>query len=624
MRKHKYAKIYAILMIVSLLLTFTNIMAYAEEQETEFMTLGNQANIIINIKYDTEIPIISFIAPDGTIYKEGDTPTDKMLVEYGDNRIYYQIPNAQAGTWKIKYDKLSNTTLDIDAVEYANSITIDDFTIESVDLENSYANVSFLVNYKDNNKYNYEISAVILDENKQENGSKLLLSGNATANEKKDVKVSLSSLATFDQYYLKLHVYTYDNIIEIFDYVYSSDSISYTNKNTPKAEGNIDIILDQTEGIMYLDWSKYLRYKKCYLTVYDSSSDTEPIYSNEFDSQYNSTQISTDIKADYIKVELRYESNGLYSDPIVKEIKLNDENSFNINIVTEELTNSYQAKIEYKNAKNQSIDIEVNEESSDMIIDGEGDFSVNLDEYYNTVKLSYNIDEYTKITISKDIYSDRVAPILKLYENKNEISVKTSQYIITGEIELDCILTIANNVVTVADDGTFSYEVQLNNGKNTFDIVVTDKAGNKTIHNLVINKNLSSASSSTDTSSTQSYGMSSYLVLIITFIISILIVVMLLFVKIKRPKFIIICWVMSIISTLTTIFMFAKRINISSTINSTQYFDIAKDSVEIANKLLYDYSFYKTASIYSLIATLIIVLITVIYKLITKNKKSEQ
>ena len=46
---------------------------FAEQQSKVLFTLEQTRNMAIRIGYETEVPIISFIGPDGTEYIEGKT-----------------------------------------------------------------------------------------------------------------------------------------------------------------------------------------------------------------------------------------------------------------------------------------------------------------------------------------------------------------------------------------------------------------------------------------------------------------------------------------------------------------------------------------------------------------------
>lgn len=79
------------------------------------MVLPRQAHIVVSIGYETEMPDITLISPDGTAYSEA---AGNVRVEHGENTAFYFLPDALAGQWLIRFDKKSNPTITADYAEY--------------------------------------------------------------------------------------------------------------------------------------------------------------------------------------------------------------------------------------------------------------------------------------------------------------------------------------------------------------------------------------------------------------------------------------------------------------------------------------------------------------------------
>lgn len=77
---------------------------------------------------------------------------------------------------------------------------------------------------------------------------------------------------------------------------------------------------------------------------------------------------------------------------------------------------------------------------------------------------------------------DRTAPKLTVDAPQDNAIVNdgTHKVLVTGKTDEDMKLTITGRIVVVKSDGSFSYNMPLNDGANKLEIVSTDAAGNST------------------------------------------------------------------------------------------------------------------------------------------------
>ncbi|NLL66877.1 MAG: hypothetical protein GX236_04150, partial [Clostridiaceae bacterium] len=242
-----------VLLFIAIVLLFTaSVTVSAELRSKVLFTINETRNMAISVSYSSEVPVISFIGPDGEKYYDG-VPDNKISVEYTEGVIYYMISNAMPGDWTIEYDKLSNPTLEITYAPYAEIVRIERFIVESI--ENEAANISFDVSYIDNSDFEYIVSAAITNENNTVTGQKELLKGSGSSNTTTSVKVPLSSLSSYDRYHLKLEVYLDSGGLETFDTAVTEESFSYDNNREPKGINDFYAEINLTEESLLIDWS---------------------------------------------------------------------------------------------------------------------------------------------------------------------------------------------------------------------------------------------------------------------------------------------------------------------------------------------------------------------------------
>jgi hypothetical protein len=140
-----------------------------------------------------------------------------------------------------------------------------------------------------------------------------------------------------------------------------------------------------------------------------------------------------------------------------------------------------------------TVVLSFNDSTEEVVVtsDGTFTFSLNLKKGENTIVAkvkdpagneSVSSDKYTVLYLSD-------APSLEITspsDRSQYFGTKQQQVAIKGKTDFGANLTINDRWVKVADDGTFSSSVSLNEGDNTFNIKATDKAGTVTEKDLTL------------------------------------------------------------------------------------------------------------------------------------------
>ncbi|NLW02242.1 MAG: hypothetical protein GX027_03140 [Clostridiaceae bacterium] len=570
---------------------------FAEQQSKVLFTLEQTRNMAIRIGYETEVPIISFIGPDGTEYIEGKTPESIMTVEHVEGAVYYYIRNAAPGDWTIVYDKLSNKNLYVDSAPYNEPIVIEEFTLEEV--RDDRADISFMVSYYQDDYYDYIVYAAITDEYGFVSGQKELKHGNARANKPVSDTVSLTSLTSYDNYRLMLEVYIDSHGIESLDTRLADDTLSYSNRNTPRKIEDFYVEVDLTDESLLIDWSSWaVNCDEYIVAVFDPGDLDEPSFLTNYTPDITSTELLIDSSWEYVRIELAYVKNGITSEIRRKEIRF--DTGVEIAITTEEHTNSAQAVIQYNVPGSVEATVTVNDSSETVMLSGSGYFSVPIGRFENEITVSYFPEENVCFVIRKEIFTDRIAPMLKLYENSSSITVPDAKYTLAGETEPDCTLTVNGANVPLNPDGTFLYELTLSQGKNEFTVVSTDPAGNSTKQTVIINQAKAVAGSGDE--DTPFYKR--YKTLLVTFAMSmVFIALVLLFAGIHskqaekgkgRKELLLLlmrnCAIaLTIMAGLIALYLFISRSSAAKAINSPEYYELVLDSAQDAYDAIMTY-----------------------------------
>jgi hypothetical protein len=158
-----------------------------------------------------------------------------------------------------------------------------------------------------------------------------------------------------------------------------------------------------------------------------------------------------------------------------------------------EATNSAQIAITGLAEKDVTVELLKNDVSIGKTMTNDaGEFS------FANIQLDPGDSKFTAIAISDKggssesskeitVTFDNVVPTLTMINpGQDSLSVSSADFDIIGQSEKGVSVTVNGQVAMVDDSGKFKLKLQLNTGKNSVEIVVTDPAGNQTRKTITI------------------------------------------------------------------------------------------------------------------------------------------
>ncbi len=466
--------------------------AYAANETKDLFTLEESYHMAVSILFDKEMPDVSFTAPDGAVI-EGAS----LRYESGDDWVQYYIPNAAVGSWKITYDKKSNTEFEINYSSYMEPVIISSFVVDTnsdnienesnVDKNNDRIPVQFIVDGENTAGYQWQIYAVVT-ENNSVVGETMLDEGSASFGETVDREVYVGDLADYADYRLRLDVWQRVGVEEAFDSRVSDVVFAISGHTSGDAIEDFTVEINITEGELLIDWNEWAHGGDYLVAVFDlAQSSAEPIYYTEVTDSSNQAEALFDPATETIRIDLTGRRGSQNMPVRSKTIAI--DNGVVINPVIGELTNSNQAKIEYTVPRSITAEVIVNGSSEMVNLNATGSFSLNLPETYNEAELRYSLDDENVVYIEAfQVIVDNIPPVLRLPENKTALRVDLDEYVLAGVTEAGTVLYVDDVAVAVNDDGTFIHTASLTDGENILNVTAADRAGNITAQNVVINR----------------------------------------------------------------------------------------------------------------------------------------
>ena len=462
------------LMVLAVLVSLA-LPASALEQEADWEYIDEQKNIVIAVSWDVEQPWVVFIAPDGTEY-DPMTPMEGTTTTLGNLSLYYTIESAPAGQWKIRYDKLSNTALEVSLYNYTTGLSVEYLTLGA--LSGDYLPVEFMVSGPENEYYNYKISAVVdhIGEEKE------LRTGSARTGRDVSVSVNLDSLSTYDSYMLKLYVWYQHDGADIFDFVYS-DPFAYTNPDADSQAKDFQLTVVPDEGLLYikvpeLNW----RVESVLVAVFENGGSEPAMYDEYAPESVQDLQLAYDPAATEVAVEVTVNYDGTYAKPVRKTFYPRSA----ITIPDGEAFNTLVLPISYSDMQQQLVDVQVNDDHNEVVFNGSGSVNVTLTDDWNALCIHYTDAQGINWKLERDIFVDRVPPVLNMSQKYDGMTAAEDKLTVSGNVMDYQSVTINGQTVSVDSNGLFSQELALSVGANELQVVAVDQLGNETRYTAMV------------------------------------------------------------------------------------------------------------------------------------------
>jgi hypothetical protein len=613
-------KLCSLFLVMTLVICGMGLTAHAQTVTADLVTLEDDMNLAVAVTYTDDgtgtVPQIAFVGPDGKVYDSSNVETDQS-----ENTLYFYIPDAWAGDWKIQYDDAFSGRLEVTTAPYSRDILIEQFDVQfDSDLMMYDAEVSCLTSFPVNMPLNYVINAVTLNSDGSIMGTKELQTGYAVTNEEFTAYVNLGNLSTYSDYYLQLVVYVNDHGVEVTDSLLS-DPFGYENPDAPGMMDDFDIILNRTTGDLKIDWSKVQKYNagEYIVAVFSSLTPDEPVYVNTFTENITNTSLLIDASADWIRVEMSYVPTDIPAVSQVKAVTI-EPNAVDFEITTGENTASLQAQISY-NVPSGQVDLYVFVHDDGNLkpktVSGSGTVAFDLEENDNTLYVAYKPSEHVVIMESKEIFVDRKAPILTFFEDLTSVTTKDAVFRVAGMTEAGAVVTVNGSAVQINADGSFLIALNLNPGANSFEIISADPAGNLSRRIVLINRSdVASAVGSDDVQPFWKTWMPLFIAVGASLILAILILVLFGGKNKRTPaqtlkRWSILMWIFSAVGLGITVWLLIEKVMASDLVNSTQFFDLVQASIDEAYDAILELQFFDHWFMIALIVTAVLVVIAI-------------
>ncbi len=463
-------------LLVLLLLSAIAMTVGAAPQEEDLIYLDKKKDIVIWVKWDVEQPSVLFLSPDNKEY-DPTVAAENTETIFSDKNMYYVIREAEAGQWRIRFDKGKNNTLEVSVHDYMAGIYVEYFTVGQI-AENQIP-VRFKVGGQADRRFNFRISAMV-----SHNGAeKELYDSSSRTGREEELKVSLKKLSSYDSYILKLYVWYEENGTDIFDFAYS-EPFAWKNTSVDEALPEITTTVLPQEHLLRVNWpADYRDADSVLVAVFEEDATTPSRYDTYSVREYQSAEFSYTPGISKVTIEVSMNINGIQSSPVRRTANLGD---MKLQTPESALLNSLSYPISYRDMNAQRVQLQVGEQSNTAILNGSGTLTMSLADDWNSICIRYTDEALVTWELRRDIFVDRIPPALTMTEDYNGITQQSDHLLLSGKAT-DCVsLTVNGNAVTMDAAGNFSWDASLTSGSNTLTVIAADAAGNEAMYSAEV------------------------------------------------------------------------------------------------------------------------------------------
>ena len=454
------------------------IKTYAESYERDVYYVdqdGRSFYIAVIFANEQDKTGIKLKGPDDK-YRKLDSKTITTINEK--NYIYILVENADQGQWKLVFDRDPGDKVEIKAYADEAPITVDSVNVGTPDAENKVP-VSFKVSQEDERNYSYEIR-LGADESMGE--YRVLATGSSEAGKEVSESVSFADVNTYDSYYIQVYVHYEKDGIPNFD-MRTSAAFAYTNPDgdAPLIEDyNLRVEIDNAQIVA--DVAGHTGDVKAYsvkLTEDGTAGEAQA-----FDLAENGEQAYVSFKPEtqVLTCDLTImHGNGRTSAPLTKTAYLVPQQGVTfVSVPASGPLTSDVLNLEYENASNLVVKIERTDgkDVPEFTLNGTGVRQLKLGEFPMEADISYTTPDNITYVYHRIYSLDDIPPTLKIYEALDGTVTKNSHIVVTGKTDADAVLTVNGAETAKNANGSFSVELDLANGKNSYTIEASDTAGN--------------------------------------------------------------------------------------------------------------------------------------------------
>lgn len=467
-------KIWVLLLTIALLMGLV-VTVSAVGEEYDFVELEEPQDVVFAVSWEGNTkPEFVFIAPDGTQYDPDQTYTNTMTA-ISDNELYFRIENAPAGQWRVR--KENNVNFEVQIMETAKPIYIQEFEVGEVN--GNKLPVSFLVEGDGASRYDYRITAMI----DHVGTEKELATGTGSIGRTVSKTLQLTDLATYGSYILKLQVSYEKDGAEIFDFIYS-EPFSYTNTSLDEKAQDYDLTVAPDTGLLHISVPDLNRNVDGVMVGIFENGATEPTLFYDFTKEEaKNISLAYDPSATEVAVEVAIQYDGIYATPIRKTFRPKD---MGISIPDGESFNHLILPMQYSGMNQQLVQVTVNGYLTELVLNESGNVNITLGDDWNTLDIRFTTDNRITWLLEREIYVDRVPPVLTMSQNYDGMSSENTTFTISGTVMDYDTVTINGVTITVEPTGLFTQELTLVRGANTIEVIAADKLGNQTKYTAVI------------------------------------------------------------------------------------------------------------------------------------------
>lgn len=408
-------------------------------------------------------------------------------------------------------------------------VKVESFVINSEKDSIYNATMKVSVDKKKAEKIDFRYNVAVVTDISQD--GKEVANGRGTTGEDVEMDIDMSRINTYTEYRFKITIEYEIDGKEGLAHGYSM-VFPFTQENYAEDFSGRDITVDVSGMVVDINWSNYRNGgDSVVLTVdVDGTVDFEevlPMYDDHYSYFFKKD-------AGVITITLKQVRDGLVSKGLTQtiDLKAKDKNKFYLEFPEDNAQFDSVWNVKYFNAKNNIIKWNTDNNNYEKELNGSGSVVMDMEEDNKQLTVEYFDDDQVKWLYKFQTNAAVFAPTISMLEAYDGSKVDASKLTMVGKVDdTNATLSLDGKEITKSDNGSFSVDVELKDGKNVFEIVATNAIGKSSKATITIYREGGS-----DSIIEEGSVIKEYLPLIITLSVSIIMLILMFILTKKRGK----------------------------------------------------------------------------------------
>lgn len=467
-------------LLFALALMMGSVTAYAETAQTQTMVKDivdnpDSTTLIFKITWETGDMGVTLIAPSGRRIPMDSADTDVVITK-NDKYLEFKVYKPDTGLWQGEFTGGGNGKVKVEYTKLIEALKVQNLKVSPVPNANQIDVAFSATGDAQSGWYRYEVFLIV--DSKDVDG-KLLADGSGSFGSEVKLNLSLDSINSYSNYYVRVNAYSEAGEISDFDSVVSQP-FSFINHNDLPEVTDLEVMINTGDQTLALNWKapESTDFQTFKVYIY-SDDETTPFVMDDVPAGETSYFALYPETAKNLRVEVMTQYGNITGKAAIKEVNVEKalDEAITLTIPENLVIGENRLVIPYKVKRPATLAIDINGNRQSFGVEKDGSITLDLDEDRNQVVFIIS-ENGINTAHPYEFIVDSTAPQLSVYEDIDGLKVVDASIAVIGNVEQSAMLFLNGKQAEFDANGDFILQYDLKYGKNTVTVTAKDYAGN--------------------------------------------------------------------------------------------------------------------------------------------------